>query len=519
MANMAIHGSHNASLAVENDGKLVCVIEFERWISYKNSGYTSFYPILSLADFIVYEMLDYVKEHFGISEYENCFIQDAEPSFFNKAPVKNFVDHNHIGTHHALHAYGTFYQSNFDKAIILSYDGGAPDGWYHIYRLERGKRAELIGELKWDLGSNYGYVGSVCSEIQNRKKCNLTYAGKVMGLQSYGNVRPEWKEALIPFYKHTPFWQDCDNRLRKIVTDDLGLTLNENFQLAGQDSYDLVATSQSLFEDIVFQHFDPVVEAHPDWPICVTGGCALNILVNTKMKERYNRPIFVAPNSNDTGLAIGLLAGHVCPKEPWDVTYAGIHLLDRWMLMRYVDVKRGVKANLDHIIDELANDVIFGFVQGRSEHGPRALGNRSIICSPIGEHVKDRLNARVKHREWYRPFAPIVRLEDVSEYFEFEGESRWMNFCPRVREKYLTMLPAITHVDNTARVQTVTQEQNPLMYELITKFKEKTGIGVLLNTSFNVDGKPILSTIAEAFQVFESTELDRLYIEGYYFTK
>jgi carbamoyltransferase len=133
--------------------------------------------------------------------------------------------------------------------------------------------------------------------------------------------------------------------------------------------------------------------------------------------------------------------------------------------------------------------------------------------------MKDTLNLKVKHREWYRPFAPIVRLEDVSEYFEWEGESRWMNFCPKVKEEYKDKLPSITHIDGTARVQTVTREQNELMYDLLTKFKEKTGVGVLVNTSFNVDGKPILSTYRDAFKIFDETQLDRLYLDGYYFVK
>jgi carbamoyltransferase len=133
--------------------------------------------------------------------------------------------------------------------------------------------------------------------------------------------------------------------------------------------------------------------------------------------------------------------------------------------------------------------------------------------------MKDILNLKVKHREWFRPFAPIVRLEDVSEYFEWEGESRWMNFCPKVKEEYLYKIPAVVHVDGTARVQTVTREQNPFIYDLLTEFKEKTGIGVLVNTSFNIDGKPILSTYKDAFKVFDETQLDRLYLDGYYFVK
>jgi predicted NodU family carbamoyl transferase len=133
--------------------------------------------------------------------------------------------------------------------------------------------------------------------------------------------------------------------------------------------------------------------------------------------------------------------------------------------------------------------------------------------------MKDILNSKVKHREWYRPFAPVVRLEDVSTYFEFEGESRWMSFCPKVKEEWREKLASITHIDNTARVQTVTREQNEFLYELLTKFKEKTGVGVLLNTSFNVDGRPILSTIKDALQVYRNSQMDCLLIQNYYFKK
>jgi predicted NodU family carbamoyl transferase len=171
------------------------------------------------------------------------------------------------------------------------------------------------------------------------------------------------------------------------------------------------------------------------------------------------------------------------------------------------------------LVNDLADGKIVGVARGRSEHGARALGNRSIICNPSIPEMKDILNAKVKHREWYRPFAPVVRLEDISKYFEWEGESRWMSFCPKVKDEWKYKLGAITHVDGTARVQTVTREENEWLYDLLTKFEEKTGVGVLLNTSFNVDGKPILSTCKDAFTILETTEMDCLIIEDYYFKK
>lgn len=517
MANLAIHGAHNASLAVENDGKLVCVVEFERWINYKNCGFTQVYPIPSVQDYIVYEILDYIKENFGIAEYENCYCHDSAPECFNKIPAKNFIDASRVGTHHGYHAYGTFHQFDIQECICLSYDGGAPDGYFHMYHMVKGQEAKLLKNVNLDLGSNYGYIGSICSEIKG-KRCNLVYAGKVMGLQSYGQVHEEWKEKLKEYYTYTPWWRDVDHRSREMIKE-FGLHLNGANQLEGQESFDLAASSQAVFEDLVLENVHDVMDAYPDLPICITGGCALNIVLNTKIGEKYNRKVYVAPNSSDCGLSVGILAAHVKPQEQWDVTYAGTEVLDKPLLLRYVHHRHGQKADLARMADDLVNHRILGVVQGRSEHGPRALGNRSIICNPIGKDAKDILNARVKHREWYRPFAPIVRLEDVSEYFEFEGESRWMNFCPLVKQEYLDKIPAITHVDKTARVQTITREQNPFMYDLLTEFKAKTGIGVLLNTSFNVDGQPILSTIAEAFEVFDKTELDRLYILGFYFTK
>jgi carbamoyltransferase len=214
-----------------------------------------------------------------------------------------------------------------------------------------------------------------------------------------------------------------------------------------------------------------------------------------------------------------MLAKLIKPKKPIDATYLGPDALDKNILPRLVEQHKGNKITPAELARKIYEGKIVGVVQGRSEHGPRALGNRSIICNPLIKDIKDTLNFKVKNREWYRPFAPIVRLEDVSEYFEWEGESRWMNFCVNVKKEYIKVIPAVVHVDNTARVQTITRNQNTLMYDLLTEFKNITGVGVLVNTSFNVDGKPILSTYNDAFKVLQETELDAIYIDGFYFEK
>jgi carbamoyltransferase len=208
------------------------------------------------------------------------------------------------------------------------------------------------------------------------------------------------------------------------------------------------------------------------------------------------------------------------PEKAIDLTYAGIPIMDEDTLYRILESNwKSQPLNIEYLVDFLINGKIAGVVRGNSEHGPRALGNRSIICDPTKPNMKEILNDKVKHREWYRPFAPVVRLEDVSKYFEFEGESRWMGFCPKVREEWRDVLVSITHVDGTARVQTVTREQNEWLYDLLTEFEKKSGVGVLLNTSFNVDGKPILSTYQDALEVYNKTQLDGLVLSDYFIEK
>jgi carbamoyltransferase len=167
----------------------------------------------------------------------------------------------------------------------------------------------------------------------------------------------------------------------------------------------------------------------------------------------------------------------------------------------------------------LADGKIIGVARGGSEHGPRALGNRSILCNPTFPQMKDVLNAKVKHREWYRPFAPVVRIEDASKYFAVIEESPYMSFAFDVKDEWKQKLSSITHIDGTARVQTLRKEHNEWLYNLLGEFEKITGHGVLLNTSFNVNGRPILSTAAEAFKVLLDTQMDGIVIEDTLFIK
>jgi carbamoyltransferase len=516
LPSIAIHVHHNGAAAVYHENEIVAVIELERLVNRKNASWDFFEPIPA-KDFVLKAIYEYLKEKFGFTHYDKFIIGYGykEMPELNKSiiPANEYIVDE---SHHPAHAYGSFAQSPFEKALVISFDGGSNDGFFNLYLAEKGKDLNSIISFGVDLGSHYHLIGLFCDEVKNYHA--LTASGKVLGLQSYGRVIEEWKEPLTKFFgSGVPFWYDIENK-KKRLSEEIGIEFSEDKKLSGQNAYNLARTAQEVFEELFFKYTDEFIKKY-NLPIVLTGGCALNIVLNTRVKERYNLDVFVAPNSTDCGLPVGFLCKHFKPTNIIDVTYKGVDVLDNFSLMEYVNTRHARSATIDGMVGDLVNGRILGVVQGNSEHGPRSLGNRSIICSPIPHDMKDTLNLKVKHREWYRPFAPIVRLEDVSEYFEWEGESRWMNFCPKVRDQYKDRLPAITHVDGTARVQTITREQNPFIYDMLTAFKEKTGIGVLVNTSFNVDGKPILSTYKDAIKVFDETQLDRLYLNGYYFAK
>ena len=522
-ANIAFYGSHNSAIAVEKDGKVITVIEIERFLNQKNAGYSQ-YLVSYTRPYLVKQILEYIKKEFGVEEYETCYflntdcIEDEVRYHHHKMiPAENYV-----GTmHHESHAACGYYQSDYKDALIVYFDGGGNDGFFNVYVAEDRKEIKLIDKFPIDLGFPYMSFGDYLGDIKHEPALsigNLVYSGKIMGLCSYGKVREEWLPHFEEYYRKKPDGVNFRGFIKELG-EQIGITFSVKDRLFGDDAYDVAMTSQQAFENVFLDIMNPFLEQYPDLPLIVVGGCGLNILLNTRLKEELNRGVFVPPNPNDCGIAAGMILNHIKPEKAIDLTYAGIPILDRDTLMSYVEDKRPNKLEIPKLVYDLKNGKIVGVVRDTSEHGPRALGNRSILCNPSYPDMKDVLNAKVKNREWYRPFAPVVRLEDVSKYFNFEGESRWMGFCPTVKEEWREQLVSITHVDGTARVQTVTEEQNPWLYDLITEFEKETGIGVLLNTSFNVNGKPILSRYMDAIKVYENTQMDCLLLQDFYFRK
>lgn len=539
MVNIGYYGSHNAAIAVEQDGKIITVIEFERFVGYKNTGVAQYKVVKhksykDLSQLIKYT-LQFIKEEYGIGHFENCIYASSDVIIDNKIfnthleiPANNYLPY----LHHKAHAAGTFYQSLHNEALVFSFDGGGDDGKFNIFHCIRGEEPSLLKRVPcptmgkhwvdYDLGFSYMLIGHYLKDInfEPLNEGNLVYAGKIMGLVSYGKVREEWIKSFMDYYKSDPQGDTYENKIQAL-SKNINVPFNINERLEGQLAYDIAATSQKAFEECFLEVAKPYFKSFPNLPICITGGCGLNILLNTRLVNEFKKDIFVGPNPNDCGLAVGLIASFVKPQEPFDVTYAGLPILDKNMFQYYFVNSTWWKddLNINNVVKDLVKGKIIGVIRDRSEHGPRALGNRSILCNPSISNMKEILNKKVKNREWYRPFAPVVRLEDVNKYFEWDKDSRWMSYAPLVREEWREKLAAVTHIDNTARVQTVTREQNEWLYDLITAFKDKTGIGVLLNTSFNVNGMPILTTLKEALYVFENTQMDNLIIEDNYIKK
>ena len=520
MANIAFYGSHNAAIAVEQNGKVLTVIEVERFLSQKNAGYGQ-YLISYTRPYLMKYILDYIYRVYGIKKYDTCYYQNTDTiengvkTHYEKLiPADNYIN----CSHHYSHAASGLYQTDYNEAIIISFDGGGNDGFFNMYHAKDRDNIECITKHVLDLGFPYMIFGQYLNDIKFEPGLNignLVYSGKLMGLCSYGKINEKWLPHFIKFYKEKPDGNNYENLLEEL-SKNTDIKFDIEKRIEGQEAYDIAATSQEAFEQVFFQHADPFVKKYPNLPIIVVGGCALNIILNSKLKSRYKREIFVPPNPNDCGLASGMILDHIKPKKAIDLTYSGTEVLDKDRLMYYIENKRGIELKYSDLCKDLSKGNIIGCVRGRSEHGPRALGNRSILCDPGTENMKDILNEKVKNREWYRPFAPVCKLEDVNKYFNFKDESRFMSFCPTVKAKWRKKLSSITHVDNTARVQTVTKDQNEWLYNLLTEFEKISGYGVLLNTSFNVNKKPILSSYAEAVEVFMNSKMDKLILEDYY---
>ncbi len=431
--------------------------------------------------------------------------------------------------HHLTHAAIACYSSPFDEAACAVIDSYGENGSMAFYRY-RNRKLERIHEAK---GLNKASLGLFYMKMT--ELCGFDWLKgeewKVMGLASYGKFDRKLYDLLSSMIVVNGF--DC-----KYVTDgffDRLAELDEFKQLAQspiEEKADVAYTGQVFFADLVTQllnHFYDVTKCDN---LSIAGGCALNSSFNGQITQRTQfKQVYIPSAPADDGCALGsaLLAYHEdkpqqrkAPKL--QTPYTGSTINDEAVerLMRFNETLSiaHLPGNVCHTTAELlAEGKLVGWVQDRAEYGPRALGNRSILADPRTAAMQDKINETVKFREMFRPFAPSVLHEHADDYFENVQESPYMDKTLLIRESMRDKIAAVCHVDGTGRLQTVKKEWNPRFYELIDQFYQLTQVPILLNTSFNVMGKPLVHSFEDALTVFMTTGLDVLVVNDYLITK
>ncbi|MBI4676817.1 MAG: carbamoyltransferase [Elusimicrobia bacterium] len=438
--------------------------------------------------------------------------------------------------HHYAHAASSFFASGFEQAAIMTTDGVGE--WATLTRGRGdGNRIHLEDEIRYphSLGLLYSAVTAFLGFEVNEGE------GKVMGLASYGEPRlfSDMMKEIIDVREDGSFRLNMDyfSYHRDVVMygprfiERFGPPRAPEAAITRRDE-DLAASLQKVVEEVCIRIARGLHDRTRPPNICVAGGVGLNSIMNRKLLQHTDfRNIFIQPAAGDDGGALGaaLFAYHQYfgHDRRWSMKNAYLGPASRSQdIRRYLEAR---KIAYRHYPDfpELARRVagdlqrgrIVGWYQGRMEFGPRALGNRSILANPTLPDMKDILNKRVKHREGFRPFAPSVLLEHCGDYFDLDVESPYMLLVADVRPDKRSRVPAVTHIDGTARVQTVTKGQNPRFHELIEKFYDLSGVPMVLNTSFNVRGEPIVCDHHDATECFLNCGMDALVLGDYYVSK
>ncbi len=437
--------------------------------------------------------------------------------------------------HHLAHAASAYYLSPFDHAAVLVVDGM---GEWPVTSLYEGRGNALSSLDTVSFPHSLGFYYSAFTEYLGFDPFDGEY--KVMGLAAYGE--PRFAERFLEILR-LPVGPQHRLDLRFFnFHRDYGRTswyspyMEEVFgprstapEMPAQIYADLAASVQQRLEDAIL-HLARHLHRRTGLPdLCMAGGVGLNSVANGKVVQQgpFER-VFIQPAANDAGCAVGaaLYVHHVTngveARESLRDVYLGpefgAHEIEAQLHLSKIayETLADPAATAARLV---AEGQIVGWFQGRMEFGPRALGNRSILADPRRASMKERINAAVKFREPFRPFAPSVPLEHSDTYFESVGASPYMLRVTPVKPGIGERLPAITHVNGTARLHTVTRESNPLYYDLLVRLGEQTGVPVVLNTSFNVRGEPIVCTPRDALGCFFSSGLDALVIDHFLIRK
>ena len=563
----------DASAAIVVDGEVKFAVAEERLNRHKHFGGFPALAVAACLDAVGAKISD--VDHVSVGQDSDAnLIKKVQYALANPAKILNFIRlrhrkeamrdvrsllinaldvapeqlrfREHHLEHHIAHIASSYYCSPWDEAAGFSYDGSGDFVSTMMARCA-GSEIEVLDRvfLPHSLGSLYTMI---CEFIGYSKYGD---EGKVMGLAPYGkdSYCKEIEKLVTPkeagFHLDLSYFKPLGSNQGMQVLPDGTVRLARHFssrmeklfgeprlphtQIAQRDM-DLAYALQRRFEEVFFYLLNELHRQVPSQNLAMAGGCALNSVANGKIFDQTPfRRTYIQPAAGDEGLAIGaaLHTYHAVLKQArryeLKSSYLGPEFSDthvegalRHAGLQYRKLDRATL--LEDVASQIAAGNVVGWFQGRMEWGPRALGNRSIVAHPGLPNMKDVLNARIKHREWFRPFAPSILAEHQHEYFEHDHPSPFMLHVYKIRPEKRKSLCAVNHVDDTGRLQSVAREENPLYYDLISAFHRKTGIPVILNTSFN-ENEPIVCTPEEAVDCFQRTRMDVLAIGSFMVVK
>lgn len=443
--------SHDASLSVIEDGQILFAGHAERYSKEKNDWYTN--------DALWLDGLKF-GEPDAIAYYEKPRLKQLR--LFLHGGTSDWKPKHRYDIafeHHYSHAAAGYYTSPFQDATIVVLDAIGEFTTSSVW-VGNGDKIKLY--RSWSYPYSFGLFYSAFTELIGLKPNEEEYI--MMGMAGYGN--PEKYFNKIEEYFPSVYNQKYSFH-KGIIDWDLDISV--------QDRFDIAAAVQTVYENRLWDFMYILRQELPSNNLVFMGGCALNASANTLLWQIYNN-IWIMPNPGDAGSSLGAALALYGKHVKWQGPYLGHDL--------------GGEYPIDKIFNEIMTNKIAAVATGKAEFGPRALGNRSILADPRDPDIKNKVN-KIKKRELFRPFAPVVMAEHASDWFDMDYESPYMQYTPKCLKPEL--IPSVVHIDGTSRVQTVTREQHPGLYAVLKKFYEETGVPILLNTSLNIKGQPLLN--------------------------
>ena len=531
---------HNSSVTLLKNGNIEFFIENERVSRIKYDGFP-FNALFKIKDFTDYiddlciaglcELPPHGEYSITSQDIYSEFVLRLNKSFFEH----RFNTHDLGLDHHKMHASCAFYNSGFEEAICIVKDGAGSEHYFDnsnvcgrevssVFSCKYPAEFELIEQhfysplprTEWEHTSIEKIaINDTISPALAFEMTSTTFgftdhdAGKIMGMAAYGKE----DSSLPPIYKDGKINKELFLFRTHSGTEPPRSTLNLNKSLEFQDKANFAFSLQKATQENVKKYIHDVIDKAECKNICLSGGFFLNCVANYEYLDGLPEDVnlYIEPNSSDAGTSLGA-AKYIWHSETRDTTIRKQNTLYYGPEPDY-NVNYGDEAGYEDVISLILEGNPVALYQGRSESGPRALGNRSIIYDPRDKDGKDVVNT-IKNREWFRPFAGTVLHEKADEWFDMRGlkESPFMMYAMNVRKEKINEIPAITHVDETCRVQTLKQSQNLHFYNLIKLFYEKTGVPILFNTSFNLAGDPLVETIDDALYTLRNSNLNYLYL-------